>query len=135
MHAILLVDGRYALQLRDDRPDIAAPGLWGLFGGGLHPGERPEVGLARELCEELAINVQPGQLVWHLDGWSEFLEAPKRWWFFEVDGSRAWGRHRLSEGRAARIFAYSEIGNVAMTPLTRQVLRRHHERCSAASAL
>ena len=134
MHAILLVDGRYALQLRDDRPDIAAPGLWGLFGGLLHPREKPEVGLARELSEELAINVQPGPLVWQLDGWSEFLEAPKRWWFFEVDGSRVWGGHRLSEGRAARIFTYSEIGHLEMTPLTRQVLRRHHERCTAASA-
>jgi 8-oxo-dGTP pyrophosphatase MutT (NUDIX family) len=125
VHAILLVDGRYVLQLRDDRPDIAAPGLWGLFGGLLHPGEEPEAGLARELNEELDIKVKAGRLVWHLEGWSEFLEAPKRWWFFEVDGSEVWEQHRLSEGRAAEIFAYDETTGLGMTPLTREVLSRH----------
>ena len=135
VHTILLVDGRYVLQLRDDRPDIAAPGLWGLFGGLLHPGEEPEAGLARELSEELDIQVKAGRLVWHLEGWSEFLETPKRWWFFEVDGSAAWERHRLSEGRAAGVFAYAETAALAMTPLTREVLSRHHEERRHSPAL
>lgn len=52
----LLVDagGRLLLQLRDDKPDIRNPGLWGSFGGRLEPYETPEDGFVRELEEELA---------------------------------------------------------------------------------
>jgi 8-oxo-dGTP pyrophosphatase MutT (NUDIX family) len=51
----LLVDanGRFMLQLRDDRPDILNPGLWGSFGGRLEPYETPDEGFLRELQEEL----------------------------------------------------------------------------------
>jgi len=57
----LLVDarGRFLLQLRDDRPDIVNPGLWGSFGGRLEPHETderetPEEGFLREMEEELS---------------------------------------------------------------------------------
>jgi len=47
--AVLLADGRYALQHRDDLPGIAWPGHWGLFGGNLEPGEAPLSAIAREV--------------------------------------------------------------------------------------
>ena len=46
-------DGRFLLQLRDDRPDILHPGLWGSFGGRLEAYETPDDGFLRELQEEL----------------------------------------------------------------------------------
>jgi 8-oxo-dGTP pyrophosphatase MutT (NUDIX family) len=52
--AILQRGDRLLLQLRDDIPSIIHPGVWGLFGGHLEPGESPEVGLRRELWEELS---------------------------------------------------------------------------------
>ena len=55
--AMLHRDGRWLMQLRDEIPDIVAPGCWGLFGGHLDPGETPEQALRRELLEE--INWQP----------------------------------------------------------------------------
>jgi 8-oxo-dGTP diphosphatase len=51
--ALLEVEGRWLLQLRDDIEGIAAPGTWGLFGGHLDPGESPEQALRRELIEEI----------------------------------------------------------------------------------
>ena len=36
---LVLEDGRYIMQLRDDLPDIWYPGHWGLFGGGIDEGE------------------------------------------------------------------------------------------------
>ncbi|TAK61248.1 MAG: NUDIX domain-containing protein [Dehalococcoidia bacterium] len=50
--------GRLLLQLRDDKPDIVNPGLWGSFGGRLEPHETderetPEEGFLREMEEEL----------------------------------------------------------------------------------
>ena len=51
----LLVDreGKFLLQHRDDKPEIANPGLWGSFGGRIDPYETPEDGFLRELQEEL----------------------------------------------------------------------------------
>ncbi|MEL6494538.1 MAG: NUDIX domain-containing protein [Cyanobacteria bacterium J06623_7] len=51
--AIIYRDDKYLMQLRDDIPHIAYPGVWGFFGGHLEPGESPEVGLKRELVEEI----------------------------------------------------------------------------------
>lgn len=46
-------DGRYLMQLRDDKPGIIIPDHWALFGGTVEPGENAEAALARELVEEL----------------------------------------------------------------------------------
>lgn len=55
--AALITDqhGRYLLQLRDDKPDILHPGAWGLFGGGIEPGETPDQAVRRELTEEIGL--------------------------------------------------------------------------------
>src|SRR5215472_2096148 len=50
---LVLEDGRYLLQLRDDIPQIWYPGHWGLFGGAVDPGEDAVAALRRELREEL----------------------------------------------------------------------------------
>lgn len=52
--AIITVDdGRYLVQLRDDKAGIFYPNHWGLFGGAVEPGEDPVDALSRELHEEL----------------------------------------------------------------------------------
>ena len=52
--AILHRDNQFLMQLRDDFPHIIYPGIWGFFGGHIEPGETAEVGVRRELMEELA---------------------------------------------------------------------------------
>lgn len=54
---ITLDDGRYLMQLRDDKPGIFYPDHWGFFGGAVESGEEPEQALRRELMEELALPV------------------------------------------------------------------------------
>ena len=51
---IIVEDGRYLLQLRDNIESIWYPGHWGCFGGGVDPGEDPVRALRRELREELS---------------------------------------------------------------------------------
>jgi 8-oxo-dGTP diphosphatase len=51
--AVLYREGRFLMQLRDDYPAIMYPGHWGFFGGHLEPGETPEMGVRRELLEEI----------------------------------------------------------------------------------
>ncbi|MFN6133707.1 MAG: NUDIX hydrolase [Synechococcaceae cyanobacterium] len=63
--ALLEVEGRWLLQLRDDVEGIAAPGTWGLFGGHLDPGESPEQALRRELIEEINYEAEELRLWCH----------------------------------------------------------------------
>lgn len=57
-HAILRTsDGKVILQQRDNKPGIVNPGLISIFGGTLSASEDIEVGLARELMEELELDV------------------------------------------------------------------------------
>lgn len=52
---IVLEDGRYLMQLRDDKPAIFYPDHWGCFGGGVEGDETTEQALMRELDEELGL--------------------------------------------------------------------------------
>jgi len=52
--AIIVTDeGRYLMQLRDNRPDIFFPDHWGLFGGAVDEGEGALEAFFREIKEEL----------------------------------------------------------------------------------
>jgi 8-oxo-dGTP pyrophosphatase MutT (NUDIX family) len=50
---LVLEDGRYVMQLRDNIAGIFYPGHWGCFGGAVDSGERPLHALKRELMEEV----------------------------------------------------------------------------------
>ena len=82
-------DGRYLLQLRDDKPTIHMPDHWALFGGSLDPGEAPAAAMVRELEEELgfratqvtplaglALNTRPVDRLWRMHFFAvSFTEA------------------------------------------------------------
>ncbi|CCQ51478.1 MULTISPECIES: NUDIX hydrolase [Crocosphaera] len=56
--AILYQDGRFLMQLRDNIPTIIYPDRWGFFGGHLEPGETPEIGVKREVLEEINYKIE-----------------------------------------------------------------------------
>lgn len=55
--AIIVVEGQYLLQLRDNIAGIFFPAHWGCFGGGIEPGEARDDALVRELHEELDLRL------------------------------------------------------------------------------
>ena len=57
--AAALVDGTGRILLQRRPPGKAMADLWEFPGGKIDPGERPEAALARELREELGIEVSP----------------------------------------------------------------------------
>jgi 8-oxo-dGTP pyrophosphatase MutT (NUDIX family) len=56
--AILYLDDKFLIQLRDDIPNIFYPAHWGLFGGHIEENETPEEALRRELIEEIGYSVE-----------------------------------------------------------------------------
>jgi 8-oxo-dGTP diphosphatase len=54
-------DNKILMQLRDFKVDIKAPGMWGIFGGGIEVGEDALFAARRELLEEL--NISPVNLI------------------------------------------------------------------------
>jgi 8-oxo-dGTP pyrophosphatase MutT (NUDIX family) len=59
---LVLSDGRYLLQLRDQKPNIWYPGHWGCFGGAVDEGENSLEALRRELREEIGLESEVGAL-------------------------------------------------------------------------
>src|SRR4051812_37324404 len=60
--AAALADGEGRILLQQRAPGRAMAGLWEFPGGKVEEGERPEAALARELEEELGIQVDAGSL-------------------------------------------------------------------------
>ncbi|MGB5593619.1 MAG: NUDIX domain-containing protein [Crocosphaera sp.] len=56
--AILYQDGQFLMQLRDNIPTILYPDRWGFFGGHLEPEETPEMGIKREVLEEINYHIE-----------------------------------------------------------------------------
>lgn len=129
--AVLLVGGRYALQLRDDKPGISAPGLWGLFGGAIEDEENPHAAVLREVEEELAIRPEASTFLWHEDVYSDFHRVVVRHWLFEVEVTQLWPRHDLLEGQAAAVFLYEDALQLPAHPLILKFLKRHHRERTA----
>ena len=60
----LICDGRILTILRDDKPTIPWPNLWELPGGGREGDETPFECAAREVYEELKIQLSKDDIVW-----------------------------------------------------------------------
>ena len=113
---VVLVGGRVVL-LRNERAE------WELPGGRLERGEEPETCLAREIAEELALDVEVGPL---LDCW-RYPVLPGKEVLIVTYGCRplAEGRPELSrEHSALGLFHPSEVGALPMPEPYRRAIRR-----------
>lgn len=90
-------EGRVLMQLRDDRPGIAAPGRWGLFGGGVELGEDLVEAAVREFREETGVWLSEHEL-------APLVRVPSQaradgvLYVFHTDRRLAPGDLRLGEG-------------------------------------
>lgn len=126
-HAILLFKDGYILQLRDNKPDIAAPGEWSLFGGMVKTKETPLKSIQREIFEELSIQPREFQYLWFIDYIAEFEQELIRSWFFSTDVKDAWSHHKLMEGQDVGIFAYERTKALIMPWVMRETIERYQK--------
>ena len=126
-HAILILDGNYILQLRDNKSTIAAAGQWSLFGGKIKIGEIPLQALKREVYEELSIKPTEYKYLWHTDYYAAFERTVIRTWFFVSNVTTVWSGHKLREGNAVRAFRSEQLDKLNMPRVMYQTLESFHQ--------
>jgi len=131
-HAILLVSGKYVLQLRDNKPTIASAGKWSLFGGMINRNETPLQAINREILEELSIKPAEYRYLWFADYHSDFLGEVVRTWFFASDVTELWSEYKLMEGQDAGVFSLGQIRNLNMPSVIRDTIERFHNQVESA---
>lgn len=125
--AVLLVGGRYVMQLRDDKPGIAAPGLWGLFGGEVERGEEPSAAVLREVEEELSIRLTSCCFLFDVEDHLQASGDTAVYSLFEADMTRQWGLHHLREGQDVQHHAFVDLAQLKMPGVIRAVLDWHYQ--------
>jgi 8-oxo-dGTP diphosphatase len=125
-HAILLRDDKYILQLRDNKPRIAAPGQWSLFGGLKKIDETPLETISREIQEELSIQPAEFHYLWFTDYFASFEDEVIRTWFFSSDVSSVWAEHKLLEGQSVGIFHFEDIFDLEMPTVMQTTIERFY---------
>lgn len=128
---IVVEDGRYLLQLRDDVPRIFYPGFWGCFGGGVSSDEEPTQALKRELREELEFEPDDCAELLSLDFDLRGINGKKhyRHYYIATTTQAECGRFVLHEGAAMKLFTSAEIFALAnLTPYDAFALWLHSAR-------
>ncbi len=128
----LLVDaeGRFLLQLRDDKPGIANAGLWGSFGGRVEPHETderetPAEGFVREIAEELSWRPRSYEL-YHAFGYRTLAGGDPRRQLIYVYAAPVdvpLGEMVLGEGQAMAFFAPGALPEMTV-PALRGLIER-----------
>ena len=135
---LLLEDGRYLLQLRDDIPGIWYPGHWGLFGGGVEPNEDEVTALRRELREEIGLDLVEDQA--HLFTRFEFDLRPagkERYFrsYYEVRiPTLILPRLTLHEGADMRAFSAEKALALRLSPYDGFALLLHYQHARFGSS-
>lgn len=128
---ILVEDGGCLLQKRDRRSDIWYPDHWGLFGGGVEPGEDAIAALRRELREELELEFAHAEFLFRFDfdlsgiGLGRYFRG-----YYRVPIARStFVSLKLHEGAEMRIFSAPEaIAEPRVTPYDHFALFLHYSR-------
>lgn len=133
MHVVagVLLDPAGRVLLAQRPPGKHLAGMWEFPGGKLEVGEAPLAGLARELCEELAIQLEPDsatpliQVPWEYGERALLLDAWRiRRWF---------GTPQSMEGQALQWQEPAAIEPALLAPADRLILRAALLACRSAS--
>ncbi len=131
---LITIGDRYLLQLRDNKHGIFFPARWGCFGGALDIGEAEEMALARELHEEIGIELSPTLFRYFsriVSDYSFVGHGHVSRSFYEVElTTRQFDHLCLREGAAMQTFDVKEIltGAMPLTPTDGYALWLHINR-------
>ena len=124
--------GKYLFFLRDDKPTIPNPNMYGLLGGGIEAGETPLEALEREIKEESNIEVynieELGEKIFnHIvikeDGSQE--PAPAKVFHFLAQTDATLDGAELFEGQRLEYFTIEEALQKDLAPAVRVAIKEY----------
>ena len=104
---ILYHEEKFLLMLRDDKPDIAYPNIWTLFGGNIEENESPEDCLKRELLEEINFELTNMKKFMENTRDQDGQEVEEHIFIAEVPEKIV--NNKLNEGQKMKFFTIKEI--------------------------
>ncbi|HSX36473.1 MAG TPA: NUDIX domain-containing protein [Patescibacteria group bacterium] len=118
------LDGRFILQLRDDKPEIVDPGKLSLFASRIQDGEEPLDAAVRTLREETTL-VRPKE---NLTFYTHFIKDPAR--HTDAGGSHVFvatvpvdpTKITVRQGQGYRLKSPNEIAEAETAPITYDIL-------------
>ena len=104
-------DGKYLLQLRDDKPELPLRNHWALFGGKVEEGENDFQAIKREMYEELRFASNDYQ--WFHEAIYAFPALPKKivkkiYFALPINLSQV-SNMQLCEGEEKKLYKVNEI--------------------------
>lgn len=135
--AALIVNSadQYLLHLRDNAPGaIVSPGTWSLLGGAREHGETPQQAIARELAEEVGIDVRnPAAFTLSArTGPGGVTREAVQVFLVPWDGDAA--ALPLTEGVMCHWFTAEQTTRLLLDPGTAAVIDHHQDRAPASTA-
>ncbi|MBW4654153.1 MAG: NUDIX hydrolase [Kaiparowitsia implicata GSE-PSE-MK54-09C] len=134
--AILVQDQKFLMQLRNDKPDIVFPGVWGFFGGHMEPGETPAIAVVRELEEEIGY-APPGLTLFAEYPSQTFVRhvfaAPLDVPLTALELNEGWDMALVSIDQVQQGECYSAVADQvrSLAPPHRQILLDYWQQCMA----
>lgn len=117
---LMLINGdRVLMQLRDNKPEIFAPGVWAIPGGRVDTGEKPEDAVIREFLEETDYKAVPDYFnTYEYD----FIDGSPltAFYYAKYDGS---GKINCNEEQKMEFLSLKDIESLDTFPIHEQVVR------------
>ena len=123
--AIICVNNKYLLQLRDKHKNIYYPNFWGLFGGSIEKKETPRKAITREIKEEINLDIKVKRII--LNSKFKFYDSTNTFeTFFYQCKSINKKKIILREGQDFCFFSYNDIRKLKIVPYDLVAITYHH---------
>lgn len=110
--AFIHQDDKVLLQLRDQKPGIWHPGMWGLFGGTVEQGENLTAALHRELYEELNLEFTNAEFLYSWEDDTDYSILH----FYSLNLDVELSSLKLFEGQSMALVSIVQLREMELTP-------------------
>jgi len=125
--AIITVNDKYLLQLRDNKKNIFFPGFWGLFGGRLDRNEIHAKAIKREINEETNLIVKVIRKILTVDFRMVGLRKERNIIYFDCKVLKN-KKIILREGQKYNFFSFSQIKKLKIVPMDFVAINCHYHK-------